>query len=185
MPQYYIFIFDTFSLMNVCRGSWHKWEKESTFTSFLEARCLMTSWMFFKPIYEQEFPKMFIPQKTIFSKAQPFSMWYVNVYAAISNLSLESGIIVSGLLSCNLLLGMTVSLHSWRQLLIMSDVEMIFPQSEHDISHPWISVHNSLWHARWKVHGSYSWNMFWTISCLRTTWLFSFRQLCVMHNSSP
>ena len=125
------------------------------------------------------------PQNQSLSKAQPFSMWYMKVYAAISNLSLESEIIVSGLLSCNLLLGMIVSLHCWRQLLIMSDVDMISPQSEHDISLPWISVHNSLWPACRKIHRSYSWNKFWTISCLHTTSLFSFRQLCVMHNSAP
>ena len=128
---------------------------------------------------------VYSPKNNLFSKAQLFSMWCMKVYAAISNLSLESGIIVSGLLSCNLLLGMTVSLHSWRQLLIMSDVEMIFPQSEHDISPPWISVHNSLRRACQKVHGSCSWNMFWSISCLWITSLFSFRLLCVMHNSSP
>ncbi len=100
------------------------------------------------------------PPKQSFSKAQPFSMWYVKVCAAISNLSLESGIIVSGLLSCNLMLGMTVSLHCWRQLFIMSDEEIILPQSEHDISPPWILVHNSLWRVCWKVHGSCSWNNF-------------------------
>ncbi len=128
---------------------------------------------------------VYSPQNNLFSKAKPFSMWHVKVYAAISNLSLESGIIVFGLLSFNLLLGMIMSLYHWRQLLIVSDLEIIFPQSEHDISPPWISVHNSLWCARQKVDGSCSGSILWTVSCLCTTSLFSFRQLCVMHNSAP
>ncbi len=47
-PQKFILIFDTFVLVNVCRLCRHEREEKSAFTIFLEARCTMTEWMFFK-----------------------------------------------------------------------------------------------------------------------------------------
>ncbi len=82
--------------------------------------------MVFKSMFEQDFSNIYIPRNGLLSLAQPFSMCYKNVYAAISNLSLESGIMVSGLLSCDCFAGIRCSINYWRDWFTMPDAEIVF-----------------------------------------------------------
>ncbi len=72
-------------------------------------------------------------------------MWYEKVYAAMSNLAGESGILVSGLLCCVLSFEKTVSLHLLRELLTISTVDMVLSHSAQYIMGPrgaTITCHN-------------------------------------------
>ena len=77
-------------------------------------------------------------------------MWYEKVYAAMSNLACEIGIIVSGLLCRVLSFERTVSLHLLRELLTISTEDMVLSHSAQYIIFPLTLLYNSLCLARLK-----------------------------------
>jgi hypothetical protein len=87
------------------------------------------------------------PQK---DNAQPPFMWYKKVYAAMSNLSGESGIFVSGLFICALLPGIIASLNLWKDCLTISTVVIFLSHSPQYIIPPFTLLHKSLCLARQK-----------------------------------
>ncbi len=81
------------------------------------------------------------PQKEYVSNAQPPFMWYKKVYAAMSNLSGESRIFVSGLFSCALLPGMIASLNLLRDWLTISTVVIFLSHLSQYIMPPFTLLH--------------------------------------------
>ena len=100
--------------------------------------------------------------------AQPPFMWYEVVYAATSNLAFESGMFMSGLLSCALFPGLRVSFHLWRDMFTISTVDTVWLHSPQYIIPPWTSLHSLgvflvesnvgpyLWICCWQCHFSIS-----------------------------
>ena len=108
------------------------------------------------------------PQNGSDSNAQPPFIWYKKVYAAMSNLAGESGMTVSGRLSCALMPWITLPFHLFKDWLIISVVDMVCSQSLQNIIPPLTLSYNSLCLAFWKQSWSFSLNIFSGISVLIT-----------------
>ncbi len=99
-------------------------------------------------------------------------------YAAMSNLSGDSGMLVSGRLSCALAPWITVSFHRFKDWFTISVVDMVCSQSWQSIMPPPKSLHKSLCLAQRKQSGSFSLNKLSGIPVLNVSW--SFHQcICV------
>ncbi len=144
--------------MYVFRRSWHNGKKTYTRSPFLkhdaqwQAKC--SSNLYFSKILCMSL----CPQNGSDSNAQPLFVSWEKVYAAMSSLSGDSGMLVSGNLSCALAPWIIVSFHHFKDWFTISVVDMGCSQSWQNMMPPPMSLHKSLCLARCKQSGSFSLN---------------------------